>query len=180
MSLDLSQTAFNVVNQMHAMIAYWTSDERCTFSNLAYQQWFDKTLDEMMGITLQELLGPELYELNRPHILGVLRGEKQIFKRSLVQRSGESRHFLATYTPDLAGEGVRGFSVHVTELPAQPPLLEWLPICANCKDIQTASGEWHPIEAYFSQHSKISFTHSLCPQCMPRYFPDSDAVVKPS
>jgi hypothetical protein len=47
-----------------------------------------------------------------------------------------------------------------------------LPICAACKNIRDASGEWHGLEAYVSAHTEVSFTHSLCPSCLPIYFPE--------
>lgn len=178
MTVDHCQVAFNIVNQMHAMVAYWDADERCVFSNHSYQTWFDKNSQEMAGISMQELLGPALYKLNHSHIQGALRGEKQIFERRLTHsRSGETLRFLTTYTPDPAGDAVRGFSVHAVELPTQTRLQEWLPICSSCKDIRTTSGEWYSLEDYFSRHSSITFTHGLCPKCMPRYFPSTDHVV---
>lgn len=180
MTKDLCRVAFNVVNQMHAMVAYWNADEQCTFSNQAYQAWFRKTPEEMRNISLKELLGPALYEINRPYIELVLRGEKQIFERYLTQSPGGSQRFLVTYTPDFEELLVRGFSVHVTELPTQTRLQEWLPICSSCKDIRTAGGEWHPLEDYFSRHSSITFTHGMCPKCMPRYFPSMTDIVKSS
>jgi PAS domain-containing protein len=180
MSLDLCQVALSIVNQMHAMVAYWTADERCTFSNRAYQRWFDKSPEEMAKISLQELLGSSVYELNNTHIQGALRGEKQVFERHLTGSSGATQRFLATYTPDVVEDVVLGFSAHVTELPSQIRLREWLPICANCKDIRTATGEWHPIEEYLWQYSAITFTHGLCPKCMPHYFPSANAEMKPS
>lgn len=179
MTSDLCQMAFSIVNQMHAMVAYWNADERCVFSNRGYQSWFGRTPEEMTGVSMQELLGPAAYEVNRRHIQGALRGEKQIFEQHLTHSSsGTTLRFLATYTPDPAGDAVRGFSVHATELPAQTRLREWLPICSSCKDIQTSGGEWHPLEDYFSRHSSITFTHGLCPKCMPRYFPSTDDIVK--
>lgn len=178
MTSILSQMAFTIVNQMHTMIAYWNADERCIFSNLAYRSWFNKTPEEMSLISLQELMGPALYSLNRPHIQGALRGEKQIFQRQLTSASGVTHHFAINYTPDVSHSSVLGFSVNVTELP--PPLhpREWLPICSSCKDIQTPWGEWHSLEDYFTRHSGVSFTHSLCPKCLPHYFPGNDGSVK--
>ncbi len=180
MTMDHCQAAFSILNQMHAMVAYWNADERCTFSNRAYQSWFGKTPEEMAGISMQELLGPALYELNLPHIQGAQRGEMQVFERRLTHTSGVTQRFLATYTPDPAGGPVRGFSVHATELPAQTRLHEWLPICSSCKDIQNVGGTWHPLEDHFSRHSNITFTHGLCPKCMPRYFPSLETVVQSS
>lgn len=171
MTSPLCQLAFTIVNQMHTMIAYWNVEERCIFSNLAYRSWFNRTPEEMAVITLEELMGSALYSLNRPHIQGALKGERQIFERQLTSASGVTHHFVITYTPDVLDGSVLGFSVNVTELPAQPRHREWLPICSSCKDIQNPCGEWHPLEEYFSRHSDVSFTHSLCPKCLPRYFP---------
>ncbi|WP_395744650.1 PAS domain-containing protein [Prosthecobacter sp.] len=171
MSIDPCQVAFSIVNQMHAMMAYWDTRERCLFSNRAYQQWFGKTPEEIASISMHDLLGPELYTLNRPYLQGVMRGEKQIFERTLRQASGVSRRFLATYLPDMEEGVVCGFSVHATELPTLPAPQEWLPICSNCKDIRSPSGVWYPVEEHLFTHSKINFTHGLCPKCLPRYFP---------
>ena len=61
-------------------------------------------------------------------------------------------------------------------------LLEgFLPICANCKKIRS-QGEWEPIEKYISEHSLARFTHSLCPNCAvklyPEIYPTQDPVKK--
>ena len=47
-----------------------------------------------------------------------------------------------------------------------------LPICSHCKKIRDQSGVWQVIEGYFQEHSDITFTHGLCPDCMPEYFPE--------
>jgi PAS domain S-box-containing protein len=173
--MNTGLTALRVVNHMHAMIAHWNNEERCTFSNVASQRWFGKTPDEMRGISLHELLGPALYEVKRPFIQGALRGEEQIFERNLPHLSGTTRRVLSTYTPCVEENEVLGFTMHVTALPEHhlhvPALL---PICASCKSIQSASGEWHAFEDYILHHSPFSFTHGLCPQCIPLYFPDAE------
>lgn len=46
-----------------------------------------------------------------------------------------------------------------------------LPTCANCKKIRDEKGTWQPIESYISQRSEASFSHGLCPDCIPIYFP---------
>jgi PAS domain S-box-containing protein len=110
-------TAFRVVNQISAMVAYWDADQRCVFSNEAYQQWFGRKPAEMLGMSLRDLLGP-LYEKNRPYIEGALRGEIQVFERQIPLPGGGTRDSVATYTPDLVGGVVRGFSVHVADVTA--------------------------------------------------------------
>lgn len=173
MPSDPSQMALNIFNQMHVLIAYCTTDERCVFSNHACHEWFGRTSAEMAGIPLKEMLGPALYEKNHPHILRALQGEKQIFERDLTSCTGRTRKYLVTYMPDLQGGSVAGFSVNATELPDENAEMKLLPICASCKSIQSSSGKWHTFEEYMLRHSPFSFTHGLCPSCMPHFFPDS-------
>jgi len=47
-----------------------------------------------------------------------------------------------------------------------------LPICASCKKIRDDKGYWRQIEAYISSHSKAEFSHSICPDCMKKLYPD--------
>jgi DNA-binding response OmpR family regulator len=48
-----------------------------------------------------------------------------------------------------------------------------LPTCAHCKKIRDEEGIWHGIEAYISERSEAQFSHGLCPDCIPMYFPDA-------
>src|SRR5690349_3106431 len=112
MQVDPSDVALSVVNHISAMVAYWDSNQTCVFSNDAYREWFGKTPAEMVGMSMKDLLGP-LYEKNLPYILAALRGEKQVFERQIPLPGGRVRESIATYTPDLVGGVVQGFSVHV-------------------------------------------------------------------
>ena len=47
-----------------------------------------------------------------------------------------------------------------------------LPICANCKKIRDDKGYWNQIEEYIDRHSDASFSHSVCPECMKRLYPE--------
>lgn len=47
-----------------------------------------------------------------------------------------------------------------------------LPICASCKKIREDDGCWTQIEGYIRQHSEAKFTHSTCPDCAKRLYPD--------
>ncbi len=46
-----------------------------------------------------------------------------------------------------------------------------LPICAMCKKIRNDEGYWEQIEHYIRQNSNAEFSHSLCPECVKRYYP---------
>lgn len=44
-----------------------------------------------------------------------------------------------------------------------------LPICANCKRVRDDKGYWQQVESYISQHSEVTFSHSICPTCAKEY-----------
>lgn len=47
-----------------------------------------------------------------------------------------------------------------------------LPTCASCKKIRDEDGQWQPMEAYIRHHSEVQFTHTLCPDCGERLYPE--------
>lgn len=47
-----------------------------------------------------------------------------------------------------------------------------LPICSSCHKIRDDNGEWHALDSYIGKHSKVEFTHSLCPVCASSLYPD--------
>ncbi len=48
----------------------------------------------------------------------------------------------------------------------------FLPICANCKNIRDDKGYWTQIETYISDHSEAEFSHSICPKCAKKLYPE--------
>lgn len=53
-----------------------------------------------------------------------------------------------------------------------------LPICAHCKKIRDDSGYWKKIESYIQAHSKAEFSHSICPECADKFYPEYDIYDK--
>ncbi|MBN2079676.1 MAG: type IV pili methyl-accepting chemotaxis transducer N-terminal domain-containing protein [Spirochaetes bacterium] len=53
-----------------------------------------------------------------------------------------------------------------------------LPICSNCKKIRNEEGtpdnreSWVSIETYLRENREMLFTHSLCPECQKKLYPD--------
>jgi len=47
-----------------------------------------------------------------------------------------------------------------------------IPICANCKKIRDDKGAWSQLEAYFSKHSEVQFSHGICPECAKKLYPE--------
>ncbi len=47
-----------------------------------------------------------------------------------------------------------------------------LPICASCKKIRDDKGYWQQIESYIRDHSEAEFSHSICPECSRKLYPE--------
>ena len=53
-----------------------------------------------------------------------------------------------------------------------------LPICSNCKKIRLEGTDpekqdsWVQIESYISEKTEAQFSHSICPECMKKLYPD--------
>lgn len=47
-----------------------------------------------------------------------------------------------------------------------------LPICSSCKKIRDDKGYWNQLETYISKHSEAMFSHSICPECAKRSYPE--------
>ena len=62
---------------------------------------------------------------------------------------------------------------------AQVKLLSgFLPICSSCKKIRDDKGYWNEVERYICGHSEAEFSHSICPDCMRRLYPEyADEVL---
>lgn len=48
----------------------------------------------------------------------------------------------------------------------------FLPICSHCKKVRNDNGYWDQIETYIKKHSEAQFSHSICPDCAEKYYPD--------
>lgn len=107
-----------ILDIMPAMIGYWDRDLRNRFGNHAYLTWLGVDPAWMQGRHIREVLGEERYHLNLPYIEGALRGEAQLFERSIpVPGDGTRlRHSLAHYIPDIVDGEVLGFYVQVSDI----------------------------------------------------------------
>jgi len=46
-----------------------------------------------------------------------------------------------------------------------------LRICAQFKKIRDDNGYWNQVEAYIRDHSEGEFSHSICPECARKLYP---------
>lgn len=48
----------------------------------------------------------------------------------------------------------------------------FLPVCSNCKKIRDDQKTWHEIVEYITIHSETKFTHTICPDCVRKLYPE--------
>jgi PAS domain S-box-containing protein len=51
-------------------------------------------------------------------------------------------------------------------------LHELLPVCCSCKGIRDDHGYWQRVEVYLGRLTRSEFTHTLCPPCLERLYPE--------
>ena len=48
----------------------------------------------------------------------------------------------------------------------------FIPICAHCRKIRNTENQWEQMENYITRHSLSQFSHSICPDCARKLYPD--------
>jgi transcriptional regulator with GAF, ATPase, and Fis domain len=90
--------------------------------------------------------------------------------RNLIQS-----HLEVIYMNQVLGDKNKQLTDYLMELQA---LRGIVPICSNCKSIRDAQDKWHPIEDYLSKNPEAQFSHSFCPDCIKKLYPEyADEVL---
>ena len=53
-----------------------------------------------------------------------------------------------------------------------------IPICSNCKKIRDDEGYWQQVDIYMRDHSTADVSHSICPDCIEKLYPDIEYSKK--
>lgn len=49
-----------------------------------------------------------------------------------------------------------------------------LPICSKCKKIRNDNGFWKRVDAYIEEHTQVTFSHGICPDCLTDLYGEKD------
>ena len=55
-----------------------------------------------------------------------------------------------------------------------------LPLCSFCKKIRDDKGYWEQVDVYIYKHSQADISHSVCPECMKKHYPEEYALIDPN
>lgn len=96
-----------------------------------------------------------------------------MYRNLLIRESGMPQYVVG-HAMDVTAHKTAEYELQATLKNLQNALSEvktlrgLLPICAWCKRIRTEDGDWSELEAYVAQHSEASFSHGICPKCVPK------------
>ena len=147
------------------------------------QAWFITLIAALLGVILALTFrviqrGRRLRQTNRALAAEV---EKQTLIGSelqLKQGSLESANRRLELEMQERHKAAAALQTKVTELRDALTQIKTLrgivPICAGCKKIRDDKGYWEQVESYVTKHSHAQFSHGLCPECLPKYFPDGE------
>jgi hypothetical protein len=52
-----------------------------------------------------------------------------------------------------------------------------VPICSYCKNIRDDKGFWNQVDTYVTKHTEAEFSHSICPQCIAKHYPEYEDEI---
>ena len=74
-------------------------------------------------------------------------------------------------------EGRKKLVMKHTESAELNTLRGFLSICFSCKKIRVEEGLWLAVNMSLLDHSKVKFSHGLCPDCMSRLYPGFEGEI---
>ncbi|ATW26519.1 PAS domain S-box protein [Candidatus Formimonas warabiya] len=111
----------------------------------------------------------------RKTAMAAIKGQKltRIKAQLQISSAGEIKTFNLLITSAPIHYGKQTYAVVVMEDVSNIVELQGLlPICFSCKKIKNDQGYWDQLEKYIEKNSEAEFTHSICPECLTKLYPD--------
>jgi PAS domain S-box-containing protein len=173
-------------------IVVYDPDGKTTYINPAFGETYGWSFEELLGKRIdfvpEEEVEPTLDAWRR-----TLGGEKVFFETRRYTKDGRTLDIqLRTAILDKDGRHLWSIVIHRDVTPIKQAererekLIEelqialsklkilsgMLPICAKCKKIRDDKGYWNQIETYIQSHTAAEFSHSICPGCADKLYPE--------
>ena len=166
-------------------------------ANKAFCQMLGYSEEELIGQGIEDFTYPEDTEQSSDLSGHALKGELPLFhlEKRYVKKNGESLwiNLTATVIHDLEGKVLYAIGLiedistrkaaeeereqlisQLKEALANVKTLKGLlPVCAWCRKIRDDSGYWNKVEDYIKEHTNVSFTHGICPECLKKIDPET-------
>jgi diguanylate cyclase (GGDEF)-like protein/PAS domain S-box-containing protein len=89
-----------ITDNIPALVAYVTTDERIAFANRRYEEAYGILHEELAGMAVSEVLGSDVYAQSHAYIRQALAGTPVLFERAVRCEQGV-RHERVSYIPDI-------------------------------------------------------------------------------
>jgi PAS domain S-box-containing protein len=181
-----------------APILIWRSDTtaKCNYFNERWLAFTGRSMEQEFGDGWAE--GVHLDDFQRClDIYLTAFGKREIFEMEyrLRRHDGQYRWLFDRGVPFVDSQGhFAGFigscidindqveareALRKAQLAEMNKLRGLLPICSVCKNIRDDKGYWNQIEVYIRDHSDAEFSHSICPECAKKLYPELYAELFP-
>ncbi len=113
---DRQQRLETITDALPVLVSYVGADLRYRFANEAYERWFGRAREEIVGKHLREILGEEAFERLRVYFDAALTGETVRYEARAPYRHGGERYIEASYIPHRVDGRVAGFVAFVSDV----------------------------------------------------------------
>lgn len=189
--LDLEKSSLLILNALDKPILVIDRDYRIVAANLAACRSFCLSPENIIGqecfkVTHKVDSPCWLTEQNCPvKVAFELKEKTRVIHKHF--HGGKAIIEEITANPIIDDQGNINYVVEelndVTELMKSMEIIEHLkrelnilrgiiPICSACKKVRDDKGFWQQVEAYVRDRSEADFSHSICPECIEKLYPD--------
>lgn len=193
--LEVAETRLQNVFNTTIPICITSTEYQIVYSNDAYKNIYRLHEQHDSAVKCYESRpGPACHTDDCP-LEKIMKGEKNVVcEPTKSNDDGSSQHFIVTARPFLNSKGelegiVESFQ-DITErkkiemerdnlikelqqaLSEIQDLRKILPICSFCKNIRNDQGYYEQIEGYFHKHTGVDFSHTICPTCAKKHYPE--------
>lgn len=192
-----SEARFHSIFDNSAVGIYLTDVRgRILESNTAFDHMLSYSKDELRTLDLEFLTCPDDWLQERIYLEELFESRRATYEldKRCLRKGGEIVwvHFTASPVRNVQGEILWGIFIveEITRrkqaeeerdrlisdlqkaLQEVQTLSRLLPICSNCKKIRDDQGYWKQVEEYLWEHNQVQFSHSLCPVCITKIYPE--------
>ncbi|MFW9612225.1 MAG: PAS-domain containing protein [Fluviibacter sp.] len=89
-----------ITDTIPALIAYFDSTQIYRYANLGYCNWFNKTVDDVVGNSIHNIIGIRAQDSVKHHIARALSGEQVTYEYAMI-RNGEKVYGRSTLVPEI-------------------------------------------------------------------------------
>lgn len=184
-----------LINAVPIPVFYKDTDGKYVGFNNAFESFFGKSKQELIGKSVFDISPPELAKIYHAKDQELFDSKKiQRYESQVKDSFGKLRdvifHKSVYYDDKGSVQGLIGAVIDITEkkkadrereklikelnnaLAKIKTLTGLIPICSHCKSIRDDKGYWNRVESFLSCSKDSSFSHGICPGCIERYYTD--------